>query len=196
MSAKINNKLFRINHKIDKNKECIYEKNHHTGFIYTKVLILKSYIKSKACAVPQWLIYLTGLLFALLMTIFISALLVLFKRPALLNESCADRSCSKEAGLKCVNKVCKCLSTQYYDNMCRTRKGYTELCQTDGQCKANTNLFCIGGACMCNVTNYWNGTYCLRRKTLGERCNGDQCLYSSMLYCSLSGKCECDLSLR
>ena len=149
-------------------------------------------MKIKGCQIPTWLLYLLAILFALLLTILIAALSILFKKPAKLNENCSDRSCEANLGLQCIEKTCQCLSNQYYLYGCKDKRNYAETCLYNYQCIDNTLMLCIGGTCTCNSTMYWNGKVCVKRKNLNEPCSGDQCLTSLMLYCSAAKKCECD----
>lgn len=193
MSSRISNPIFEIEHKFSSKNELIYDRDHFTGYIFTKLLVFKKYTKVKGCLIPTWLRYLLGLLFALLLATMIAALVILLKKPAQHKESCSDRSCEKNLGLHCIDKTCQCLTNQYYLGGCKDKKTYSELCFYDYQCSDNTNMLCIGGACTCNVTMYWNGKKCVQRKNLYEPCTGDQCLTTLMLFCnSVTKKCECD----
>ena len=93
--------------------------------------------------------------------------------------------------MKCIEGTCQCLADQYFSNKCEPKRGNLEFCWIDYQCQSHLN--CRDGKCQCDVDYYHLNGKCIKRKTLNEACNGDQCLNSSMLYCdSKSGKCACE----
>ena len=171
----------------------IYEKDRvNDNKLWTRTIIRIRDEELRTCLVPRWAAGCYCLTLTCLLAILIAACVILLgaKSPANYLESCAGRSCNKDLGMKCINKICTCTDSQYYTNKCYEKKAINELCSAQDQCKDGLN--CIGGKCQCNETYYHNGAKCLKRKTYQETCQGDQCLTQLILSCDKnSGKCVC-----
>lgn len=166
--------------------------NNHN--LWTKTIINKKdeLSESKFILVPRWFSWCYLITLVFLVTILLSAWLILFngKNPANYQESCAGRSCNKVLNMKCIDNVCSCTDSQYYLNKCYYKKSFGDHCSSGDQCKSY--LKCIDGICQCNDTKYDDGEKCLPRKKYQEFCQNDQCLTKAMLTCdSASKKCVC-----
>lgn len=184
-----------VKHTVESKKKLILETQRDNGKLKSKIYIFRDTLKSPLgyISMPQWALVIIGLTLALLIGILVAAvdILVYAKSPGLYLESCDKRSCKSGLNLKCINKLCTCLSDQYYAASCMNKKDYLQNCLATYQCKEST-LICWDGLCVCNITSYWNGQSCYKRRTYREICSGDQCLTTSMLYCNTTiGICTC-----
>ncbi|RNA11843.1 prion-like-(Q N-rich) domain-bearing 25 [Brachionus plicatilis] len=145
--------------------------------------------------VPRWIVYFCIPVMIFLIAFFTGALVTMgsVKSDAIYGQSCADRSCSKEHNLKCINKVCQCESPKYYTNKCVDLSKYEEKCASRDKCDPSQDLICFGSICSCAPTKYWNSesSKCVDRLTYGQTCNGDQCKIRINLVCSSLGFCQC-----
>ena len=149
----------------------------------------------KKISLPIWLLVI--LLYGLLgVLIFFSSSIYLTasKRPAFLNESCTGRSCLSQLNMKCINKKCSCLPTQYYLKGCHDKKSYLQPCIVNATvCIESGNLVCQDGVCKCTNTNYWNGKMCISKSSYASFCTkNDQCITEAELVCDATRQmCTC-----
>jgi hypothetical protein len=116
-----------------------------------------------------------------------------WKRPGLYLKDCIHRSCASGLGLKCINSICQCPSSDfYYTNKCLPKKSHGAYCH-DSQEQCKEGLVCFNGKCSCNQTQIWIGNKCSNRGFFAENCDSIQCLDSLFLTCDATSKiCICD----
>jgi hypothetical protein len=181
-----------------KKEPIIYKINYRSN---NKIKSIYQYIdnnnneKNNTCFIPFWLIIMFCYLFIFILIILAASLYVNFsKRPGLYTESCSERSCMKTLNMKCINKQCLCLSTQYYIKGCVAKKGYLEKCHGNtSYCIDNLNFICIDGLCKCSKSSYWNDTMCVLKSNYNTSCRNDEaCFTDSQIVCdSITKKCLC-----
>jgi hypothetical protein len=162
------------------------------------ILRVVDYIKirdSKASYIPIWLLVVLSYLLVVFLIILATSIYVKSsQRQGLLSENCSYRSCKSGLNMKCINRTCSCLTSQYYLKGCLNRKTYSENClSTISNCLINTGLLCLDGLCKCASSYYWNGSICIAKSTYSGTCtNTNQCLTDLKLTCnSTQMKCLC-----
>ena len=145
--------------------------------------------------VPKWVVGVAGIVFGLIVTIFIATIVVVYNapRPSLHAETCDRRSCVPELNLKCINNSCTCSENQYFAKKCIDKKNYLEACSSTTPCKNGSSLLCRDGKCKCSNLNYWKDGNCIPKNTFKQSCSSDvECLESKLLYCDTNTRlCTC-----
>lgn len=145
---------------------------------------------------PTWGMVMGGLGSIAIVIIVTAAIFVVYlaPRPAFYSESCSGRSCFKGLGLKCINKICQCESSDYYySKKCLLKQELNAQCSSSTLCENIKSLSCIDGVCQCDKNTYSNGQQCLNKSTYNGMClTGSQCLSDTMLYCNTNYRlCFC-----
>ena len=173
------------------------------GSVETKFKIEKSQavqnleiLNNGQVAIPKWAVVVASTAILASAAIFVASMVIMTNksRDGLYNETCANRSCAKGLGLKCINKTCLCPDKQFYREKCRDLSTYSEPCQANSECQSTQLLICLAPKCGCDKAKYWSSSEkkCVDRKTYNEGCNGDECKTQLNLVCDLSAKrCDC-----
>lgn len=187
-----------VKHKYDNQKELVFQANLDNGQLKAKMYIFKEKFKLPVgyYFMPKWAIYIISLISVLLLTLHISALVILLKNksPGLYLENCESRSCKSGHNMQCINNICSCASDEYYAASCIVKKNYQDNCLYTYQCKDGMNLICWDGICDCGAAAYWNGESCFPSHSYRNICSiyTNQCSTLSMLYCNKTlGLCLC-----
>ena len=63
--------------------------------------------------------------------------------------------CEDGKNLVCLNGVCSCNSTQYWNGkICSTMNTFSKTCTSNSQCNSDQLLYCKLGNCVCNSNRY------------------------------------------
>lgn len=132
-------------------------------------------------------------------------------------SSCyATDMCDQTRSLSCINNICNCSLTQWWNTTTCVPKGnekdkinqendehvfrlgsYLDSCTTgvNHQCQEYNFLSCIASQCQCGSTMYWSSSAntCLsKRSYLGACASTNECLTSTLIGLScVSGQCRC-----